>query len=132
MATHDVGTALRDELLGVERKRVAAMVARDLAFLDQVLADDLTYTHSGGRTDTKSSFMKLIADPTHAYLGVDYSHEEVRACGRDAAVVRGVAQITLRGADGAPVSYPVLFVDVFEHRDGRWQMVAWQATRAPE
>ena len=132
MTTHDIGIELHREILDLELKRVAAMVGRDLAFLDAILADDLTYTHSGGRTDTKASFIELIGDPAHSYLGVDYSGEEVRPCGGDAAVVRGRAQIRLLGAGGEQISYPVLFLDVYARRDGRWQMVAWQATRIPD
>jgi hypothetical protein len=52
---------LQRDILAIERERVAAMVNRDLATLDKILADDLTYTHSGGRTDTKASFVALIA-----------------------------------------------------------------------
>jgi hypothetical protein len=132
MTTQQLGVALQREILNLELKRVAAMVDRDLALLESILADDLTYTHSGGRTDTKASFIKLIADPTHSYLGVDYSQEEVVPCSPDAALVRGRAQIRLLRAGGEKVSYPVLFLDVYAQRDGRWQMVAWQATRIPE
>jgi hypothetical protein len=132
MTTQELGVELRQEILNLELKRVSAMVDRDLAFLESILADDLTYTHSGGRTDTKASFIKLIAEPTHSYLGVDYSQEEVVPCGPDAACVRGRAQIRLLRAGGEKVSYPVLFLVVYTQREGRWQMVAWQATRIPE
>ena len=33
-------------------------------------------------------------------------------------------QIRLLRASGEKISYPVLFVDVFAKRDGRWQMLA--------
>src|SRR5262245_47213311 len=100
------------------------MVNRDLAALNEILADDLSYTHSGGRVDTKASLLDLIADPAGSYLGVDYSNEEVRPCGSEAVLVRGIAQIRLARAGGEQQSYPVLFVDVYALRDGRWQMVA--------
>ena len=132
MTTSTTDVELKQEILALERQRVEAMVDRDLAFLERILADDLSYTHSGGRTDTKASFVKLIADPTHGYLGVDYSDEDVRPCGSQGAIVRGRAQIRLIREGGEKISYPVLFVDVYAQRDGRWQMVAWQATRIPE
>jgi uncharacterized protein DUF4440 len=132
MSVQATGVELQQEILNLERTRVAAMVDRNLAALEAILADDLSYTHSGGRTDTKASFIKLIADPTHGYLGVDYSEEEVRPCGRDGAVVRGRAQISLVREGGEKISYPVLFLDVFARHDNRWQLVAWQATRIPE
>lgn len=41
-------TTSRDEqeVLDREKQRFAAMVRKDVAFLNQVLADDLIYTHS--------------------------------------------------------------------------------------
>jgi hypothetical protein len=131
--TQQADAALRQEILDIESRRVKAMVQRDLAALDGILADDLTYTHSGGRIDDKASFLALIEDTESSYLGVDfYPGVEVIPCGDGAVLVRGKAQIRLERATGEKPSYPVWFVDVFSKRDGRWQLVAWQATRAPE
>jgi hypothetical protein len=131
--TQQADAALRQEILDIESRRVKAMVQRDLAALDGILADDLTYTHSGGRIDDKASFLALIEDTESSYLGVDfYPGVEVIPCGDGAVLVRGKAQIRLERATGEKPSYPVWFVDVFSKRDGRGQLVAWQATRAPE
>ena len=132
MATQEVGHALREEILGVERKRIAAMVAEDIATLATTLGDELTYTHSGGRFDTKQSFLDLIATPGSHYRDVQYSDEEVIDLDGNSVVVRGIARIMLRRDTGEEPDYRVLFVDVYTRRDGRWQMVAWQATRIPE
>lgn len=108
------------------------MCAKDIATLDPILADDLTYTHSGGRVDNKQAFLKVIAGHESTYLGVDYSGIEVIPAGADAVIVRGRAQIRLLRNTGERPDYPVWFVDVYVKRESRWQMVAWQATRAPE
>ena len=125
---------LAQEILVLESRRIAAMVGQDMTTLDTMLADDLSYTHSNGTTDTKASFMELVRNPgDHGrYLGVDYRQEAAVALG-DAAIVRGIAQITLEGTGGKPDrSYPVLFLDVWERRGGAWRLVAWQATRLKE
>ena len=127
-----VDTGLQQEILNLESKRIAAMVNKDIATLDTILADDLSYTHSGGRTDTKTSFLAFIQSSESPYLGVDYSNTEVIPSG-NAVIVRGRAQIRLGGGlSGQHLSYPVLFLDVYALRNGAWQMVAWQATRLPE
>ena len=121
-----------EDILALEAKRISAMTQQDLATLDVLLADDLTYTHSRGETDTKRSFLELIRNPgAHGrYLSVEFSNTQVISLG-DAVVVRGRAQITLERPPGQPaVSYPVLFLDVWERRGGTWRLVAWQATRA--
>jgi hypothetical protein len=119
--------ALESRILSLEAKRIEAMVKKDIPTLDALLADDLTYTHSGGTTDTKASFITLIRERGR-YQGVDYSNTQVIPFnGGTAVAVRGRAQIRLEGVAG----YPVLFLDVWALRDGAWKMVAWQATRVP-
>ena len=84
------------------------------------------------RVNSQSSIPSiLIESPDSTYLGVDYSDTEVIAAG-EAAIVRGRAQIRLERASGERLSYPVWFVDIYARREGRWQMIAWQATRIPE
>jgi ketosteroid isomerase-like protein len=117
-------TGLEKKILELEKQRIAAMVKKDIATLEALLADDLSYTHSGGTTDTKASFIKLIKERGR-YLGVDYSNTQVVTSGADAVIVRGIAQIRLESTP----AYPVIFVDVWVFRDGAWKMVAWQATR---
>ena len=123
-------TVLRQEVLGLEQKRAEAMVRQDIGTLASLLAEDLSYTHSDGRTDTKESLLNLIAGPALRYLGVDYSNQEVIDCG-DAVIVRGTARIRLLRESGERPDYLVLFLDVWVRRDGRWQTAAWQATRVP-
>ena len=122
-----VDADLQKNILDLEKKRIAAMVTKDLAALDSLLADDLSYTHSGGSTDSKASFITLIKERGR-YLGVDYTNPQVIPWGGNSVVVRGVAKIRLEGTP----SYDVLFMDVWALRNGSWKMVAWQATRVPE
>jgi hypothetical protein len=127
-ASLPVGNPLREEVLLLQRKRADAMVREDIGTLASLLADDLSYTHSDGRTDTKESLLGLIAAPGMRYLGVDYSNQDVIDCG-DAVVVRGTARIRLLREPAERPDYFVLFLDVWVRRDGRWQTMAWQATR---
>src|SRR6266853_4415664 len=117
---------LEKKILDLEKQRIAAMVKKDIATLDALLADDMSYTHSGGTTDTKASFIKLIKERGR-YLGDDYSNTQVITSGDNAVIVRGIAQIRLENTP----AYPVIFVDMWVLRDGAWKMVAWQATRVP-
>jgi hypothetical protein len=125
-AIHAANTGLEKKILDLETKRIAAMVSKDIATLDALLAEDLSYTHSGGTIDTKASFLTLIKERGR-YLGVDYSNTQVIPSGGNTVLVRGRAEIRLEGT----ASYSVLFLDVWALRDGSWKMVAWQATRIP-
>ena len=46
-----------DEILALDARRRKAMVAGDTAELETLLHRDLTYTHSSGAVDTKSSYI---------------------------------------------------------------------------
>jgi hypothetical protein len=123
-------TNLSSTILDLEARRIAAMVSKDLTTLGALLADDLSYTHSSGTTDTKARFLALIGEgeARHNYVGVDYSNTEVIPMpGGNTVVVRGRAEIRLEGI----ASYPVLFLNVWALRDSAWKMIAWQATRVP-
>jgi len=124
LAAQGGNAGLEKKILDLEKQRIAAMVKKDVVTLDALLADDMSYTHSGGTTDTKASFIKLIKERGR-YLGVDYSNTQVITSGANAVIVRGIAQIRLENTP----AYPVIFVDVWVLRDGAWKMVAWQATR---
>lgn len=121
---------LEKKILALEAQRTGAMVRKDIETLDALLADDLSYTHSGGHTDTKAGFLTSVKDSRerYRYLGVDFSDAQVIVLSGQTVVVRGRALIRLEGMSG----FHVIFLDVWALRDGAWKMVAWQATRIPE
>jgi uncharacterized protein DUF4440 len=130
MAPLPIGNPLREEVLALEGKRIDAMIRQDMTTLASLLADELSYTHSDGRTDTKETFLGLVAGPALRYVAVDYSNQEVVDCG-DAVIVRGLARMQLLRDPGGRQDYVVIFLDVWARRASRWQMVSWQATRVP-
>ena len=44
-------------VIELDRKRMNAMAQKDIATLNGLLSDDLVYTHSTGRLDTKHSLI---------------------------------------------------------------------------
>ena len=120
---------LEQKILALETLRTGAMVRKDIETLDTLLADDLSYTHSGGHTDTKAGFLASVKESRerYRYLGIDFSDAQVIPLTDRAVLVRGRAQIRLEDIPG----FHVLFLDVWAFRDGAWKMVAWQATRIP-
>ena len=123
-----VDATVEQTILHLEATRIAAMVNRDLATLGPILAEDLSYSHSSGRTDTKASFIELVR--SGHYLGVDFPEQDVVSW-ENTAIVRGRAQMRVHHG-GSDLNYPIRFLDVYARRNGVWQLVAWQATRIPE
>lgn len=119
-----------DTIIELDRKRMQAMAAKDIATLQQVLGDDLVYTHSSARLDTKQSLIGNMQSGSTVYTSVEPSDVQAQDLG-DTVVLTGVAQIRVVSG-GKPLAFGVRFTDVYTKRDGRWQMVAWHSTKLPE
>ena len=61
----------QDEVSKLEERRCAAMTASDLATLESLLADTLTYTHSSAVVDDKASYVESIRSGRVKYLKVE-------------------------------------------------------------
>lgn len=116
-------------VIDLDRKRMQAMAAKDVATLEAVIADDLIYTHSSARLDTKRSLIDNMVKGSTVYTAVEPSDVKAQDLG-DTVVLTGVAQIKVT-VNGAPNAFGVRFTDVYARRGGKWQMVTWQSTRLP-
>ena len=94
-----------------------------------MLADDLIYTHSSARLDTKQSLIGNMVSGSTVYTAVEPSDVKAQDLG-DTVVLTGIAQIKVM-SNGTPNAFGVRFTDVYAKRDGHWQMVTWQSTRLP-
>lgn len=116
-------------IIDLDRKRMQAMAAKDIATLEAVLADDLIYTHSSARLDTKKSLIAGMTSGSTVYTSVEPSEVKSQDLG-DTVVLTGIAQIKVV-VSGTPNAFGVRFTDVYARRGGSWQMVTWQSTRLP-
>jgi ketosteroid isomerase-like protein len=117
-------------IIDLDRKRMQAMTEKDVAALDALLADDLVYTHSSARLDTKQSLIANMKSGATVYSSIEPSDVKAQDLG-DAVVLTGAAWIKVV-SKGKDLDFGVRFTDAYAKRDGRWQMVAWQSTRLPE
>ena len=116
-----------ETLCEIEKRLAAAWVEGDRLFIEQTLADDWSVTDLTGQVLTKAQVLKEVFDSGNRQIvSMQIDDINVRPFG-DWAIVTGrtnaageyegeVAQVTLR------------FTDVFVSRNGRWQVVASQAT----
>ena len=116
-------------IIDLDKKRMQAMAKKDVATLEAVLADDLIYTHSSARLDTKRSLIDAMVSGATVYTGVEPSDVKAQDLG-DTVVLTGIAQIKVV-SNGTPNAFGVRFTDVYAKRNGSWQMVTWQSTRLP-
>ncbi|HKY90083.1 MAG TPA: nuclear transport factor 2 family protein [Nevskiaceae bacterium] len=117
-----------DELRALERERTAALVRADMEVAQRLHADDFQLINPMGGALSKPEYLGLIASGDLRYLEWAPEDVQVRLFG-DAAVIRYRAplRIVVKGMPNAP-SGRFWFMDLYEKRDGRWQVVWSQAT----
>ena len=119
------------QVLQGEKDRFAAMIKSDAATLDKLIAEDVTYTHGSARLVSKADFIGELTSGVFKYLTITPDEKEwkVRVLG-NVAIVNGAAG--MRVVDhGNDQTIRIRYTNVQVNRGGRWQMVAWQATRLP-
>ncbi len=114
----------------LENRRIQAMTKLDVAALDSIFADDLTYTHTNGRVDSKQQLLATLQSGELKYEAIDFLETKLRVYG-ETAIVTGSASMKVK-AKSQTLSFNLRFTNVYVKQAGFWKMVAWQSTRLPE
>lgn len=123
------GMSATEEVLAAEERRYRALVDTDLAALDRLFADALSYAHSSGVRDTKDEYLTKVRNGYYVYRRVDHPVERVEVVGDTAIVVgRMTADLTV---DGVPKTIDNLALAVWTRASGSWQLLAYAPTRLP-
>lgn len=119
------------EVLAVESARVAALEQDDFPALEEILSDDLLYTHSSGVAETKAEFMAALRSGRLKYRSLQ--HENVIAnviIGAGTAFLAGRTHVT-SVLEGKELSLYLHFTIIYIKQGGRWRMMAWRSVRLP-
>ena len=118
------------KVIELDRQRMEAMAKKDIGKLNELIANDLVYTHSSARLDTKQSLIGNMESGSTVYTSVVPSNVKAQDLG-DTVVLTGECKISVNSG-GRPNSFGVRFTDVYANKGGKWQMVTWQSTRTPD
>ena len=129
-AQQQVQSGPESSVLSMQKVRFGAMISGNKATLDSVLADELSYTHSTGKNETKAEFITAITSQAVTYEAIEPDEIKVRVYG-NVAVVTGRARFKVKTGNDR-LSFLTRFTEVDYYRGGRYQLVAWQSTRLPE
>jgi len=121
---------LSQEVMASETARTTALEHSDLAALDRLMADDVTYVHASGKTDTKKSYLDAIRSGQLHYISWQAKNLQVRAVG-DGAVINGEYAVRVIDSRVQPTPFDIniLILTMYAKRNGHWQQIAWQSTR---
>ncbi len=126
--------AAKSEVEALERQRFTAQVSKDFDFLGRIFADDLIYTHSGGKIDSKETYVNSIKEGKSVYDKIEVEELRIRPYNdQKSAVVNGTIMITQPPVDGKAnllhIRYAVVYVKNKAHG---WQLVMWQSLKLPQ
>ena len=112
-----------------ERLRLV-MIDPDRPRLEALVADELIYGHSGGKLDTKTSFIADLMNGNSDFVTIDITDQIVKVM-NDVTVIHHT--LTARTNDrGVAGTVKLIVLQVWQRRDGAWRLVARQAVRFPE
>jgi ketosteroid isomerase-like protein len=120
-----------DQLRAIEHDRVRSLVAADLATAGRLHADDFQLINPRGGTLSKAQYLADVASGDLDYLEWEPGEIQVRLYG-DSAVIRYQARlkVAVRGSAGRPVTF--WHTDLYEKRNGQWQIVWSHATQVQQ
>ncbi|MCZ8256877.1 MAG: nuclear transport factor 2 family protein [Polaromonas sp.] len=121
--------SLEHILLAAEETRRQVMLAADVALLGTLLSDTLSYTHSTGVTDSKQSYLELLASGSLRYEALEFAAPHARLLGT-AGLVSAVMRATVRKGD-VRRDIASSYLAVWEHTTAGWVLQAVQATALP-
>jgi ketosteroid isomerase-like protein len=122
--------SVEQEIKVLEDRRYKAMVAADVAELNELLADDMIYTHSNAIVDNKKTYIEGIIGKRWAYSATERPEETIQVFG-DTAKVHGHVRLTLKNPDGSSRTVNARFLNLWVKRQNKWQMVGWQSAPIP-
>jgi len=124
------GEATMNEVLLAERALYRAMIDKDFAALERILAPNLVYAHSTAVAETKQEYLAGVAAGLYDYESI-VSHDVRVRVHAPVALIDGVCDMRV-GARGQPKDLiHLLFVLVWAKADGAWRLEHRHAIRIP-
>ncbi|UVH59527.1 nuclear transport factor 2 family protein [Variovorax paradoxus] len=110
-----------------ERLRIA-MVDPTPAALGALVSDDLSYGHSGGKVDTKASFISDLLDGKSDFVSIAITEQTIKVVDANTAIVRHTLTADTNDS-GKPGKVALKILGVWQKQGGSWKLLARQAVR---
>lgn len=118
----------KDVAAAVESLR-AVMVDPDKSKLEALVAPELSYGHSSGKVDDKTSFIESLLSGASDFVSINLQDQTIRVAGNTAIVRHKLVGETADKSKGttAPVNLGVL--TIWQKQGGNWKILARQAVK---
>jgi ketosteroid isomerase-like protein len=127
-------TKTTEEVTSLLREFIAGAGSGDRALFEKFFADDVIYTRAAGVVITKADIMASLGKPAPASEGKSsYTAEDITVHEYgDTVIVAFRLEGRTEHGDGKVETAHYRNTGTFLRRNGRWQAVAWQATKISE
>lgn len=112
--------------LDLERERIAAVRAGDIAALKRFLSEDLVFLHSSGRVDSRDSYLQLLETGKLKYTDFEVTNMRLGAVGSSAAIV--VSDVAFRAVFGGKDLEVKSTMLVTWIKEGNWRVAGIGST----
>ena len=124
-----------EQVLALEKRIEEAVLRADVAFLDEVCADDFTYTHGDGWTtggpvlgvDRREEWLASLSG---RYSSREVDSQQVEVHG-DVAITMGRVRALSGGLPEDRRSFSFWYVRVYAQRDGAWRYLSHRTVHGP-
>ena len=116
----------KDVATAVENLRLV-MVDPNKKTLEDICADQLSYGHSSGKLDTKTSFIDDLVSGKSDFVSITFVDQTIKISDNVALVRHKLTGESLADGKTSPVNLNILLV--WQKQKGQWKFIARQAAR---
>ena len=129
LVLNNARAGVNDDIAALEDQRIAAYLVSDVAPLEKIFADEMTYVHSSGIADTKRKVIDSFTSGDLKIHKFDREEMKVREIGDLVlATAIGKVELTMKGKEA---KFSLRYSALYAKRPGGWQIVYYQGTRLP-
>ena len=105
-----------------------AIVDADKSMLEKLSHDSLSYGHSGGKVESKASFVENIVNGNSDFVTIDLTGQTIFVTGKT-AIVRHRMSATTKDKGKEPGTVNIAILSVWQKDKKEWKMLARQAVK---
>jgi ketosteroid isomerase-like protein len=106
-----------------------AMINADAAILDKIIAEELSYGHSGGNIENKKELIESLTSGKSDFITMDLTAQTIKVVGKTALVRHKLSAQTNNAGVASTINLFVLLV--WQKQGGVWKLLARQAAKQP-
>jgi ketosteroid isomerase-like protein len=113
----------------VVTKLAALMVDPNKAELEALVSDQVSYGHSSGKLEGKTSFIESLISGSSDFVKINLTDQTIQLFGKTAIVRNKLFASTNDG--GKPGEVKLALILVWQKNQKTWQLIARQAVKLP-